>query len=51
MIFVLITLWAIMCLLNAYLAFTLPGKLVRIVNGFFSLMWFLLVVISIVNLL
>ena len=51
MIYVLIALWAIMGLLDVYLAFTHPEKFVRITNGFLSLMWFLLVVTDIVNLL
>ena len=51
MIYILITLWAIVGLLDAYLAFTHPEKFVRITNGFLSLMWFLLVAEGIVNLL
>ena len=51
MIYVLISLWAIIGLLDAYLAVTHPQKFVRITNGFLSLMWFLLVVMGIVNLL
>lgn len=51
MIYVLIALWGIVGLLDAYLAFTHPEKFVRITNGFLSLMWFLLVIESIVNLL
>ena len=51
MIYVLIALWGIVGLLDAYLAFTHPEKFVRIANGFLSLMWFLLVIESIVNLL
>lgn len=51
MIYVLIALWAIIGLLDAYLAVTHPEKFVRITNGFLSLMWFLLVITSIVDLL
>lgn len=51
MIYVLIALWGIVGLLDAYLAFTHPEKFVRITNSFLSLMWFLLVIKSIVNLL
>ena len=51
MIYVLIILWAIMGLLDAYFAFTHPKKFVRITNGFLSLIWFLLVVMGIIKLL
>ena len=51
MIYVLIALWSIMGLLDAYLAFTHPEKFVRITNGFLSLMWFLIVVEGIISLL
>ena len=50
MIYILIVLWIIVGLLDAHLAFTHPEKFVRITNGFLSLMWFLLVITSIVEL-
>lgn len=51
MIYVLIALWAIVGLLDAYLAFTHPEKFVRVTNGFLSVMWFTLVISSIIRLL
>ena len=51
MIYILIALWVIMGLLDAYLAFTHPEKFVRVTNSFLSLMWFLLVIKGIINLL
>ena len=51
MMYLLIALWAIVGLLDAYLAFTHPEKFVRVTNGFLSVMWFILVINSIINLL
>ena len=51
MIYLLIALWAIVGLLDAYLAFTHPEKFVRVTNGFLSVMWFALVISSIIRLL
>ena len=51
MIYILISLWAIVGLLDAYLAFTHPEKFVRVTNGFLSVMWFILVISGIIRLL
>ena len=51
MIYLLIALWTIVGLLDAYLAFTHPEKFVRVTNGFLSVMWFILVISGIIRLL
>ena len=51
MIYLLIALWIIVGLLDAYLAFTHHEKFVRVTNGFLSVMWFTLVIDSIICLL